>query len=229
MKNILICDDDKEIVKAIQIYLKDNDYKFFTCYRGNKAVEIVNSEKIDLIIIDIMMPGEDGIKTVIKIREKHTIPIIFLSAKSEDEDKILGLNIGADDYITKPFNPLELKARVNALLKRSDINNSTQNSDFLKCGGLVLDKTNRIITIDGNDINATPIEFSLLEFFLKNQGKVLTSDEIYKTVWKQENAYNIENTIAVHIKHLRDKIEVDTKNPKYIKVIWGVGYKLEKQ
>ena len=149
--------------------------------------------------------------------------------EEDDEDKILGLNIGADDYITKPFNPLELKARVNALLKRSEINNSTQNSDFLKCGGLVLDKTNRIITIDGNDINATPIEFSLLEFFLKNQGKVLTSDEIYKTVWKQENAYNIENTIAVHIKHLRDKIEVDTKNPKYIKVIWGVGYKLEKQ
>ena len=229
MKNILICDDDKEIVKAIQIYLKDNDYKFFTCYRGNKALEIVNSENIDLIIMDIMMPGEDGIKTVIKIREKYTIPIIFLSAKSEDEDKILGLNIGADDYITKPFNPLELKARVNALLKRSEINNSSQGSDLLKCGGLVLDKTNRIISIDGNDINATPIEFSLLEFFLKNQGKVLTSDEIYKTVWKQENAYNIENTIAVHIKHLRDKIEVDTKNPKYIKVIWGVGYKLEKQ
>ena len=229
MKNILICDDDKEIVKAIQIYLNDNDYKFFTCFRGSKAIEIANSENIDLIIMDIMMPGEDGIKTVIKIREKHTIPIIFLSAKSEDEDKILGLNIGADDYITKPFNPLELKARVNALLKRSEINNSTQNSDFLKCGGLVLDKTNRIITIDGNDINATPIEFSLIEFFLKNQGKVLTSDEIYKTVWKQENAYNIENTIAVHIKHLRDKIEVDTKNPKYIKVIWGVGYKLEKQ
>ena len=190
MKNILICDDDKEIVKAIQIYLKDNDYKFFTCYRGNKALEIVNSENIDLIIMDIMMPGEDGIKTVIKIREKYTIPIIFLSAKSEDEDKILGLNIGADDYITKPFNPLELKARVNALLKRSEINNSSQGSDLLKCGA---------------------------------------SDEIYKTVWKQENAYNIENTIAVHIKHLRDKIEVDTKNPKYIKVIWGVGYKLEKQ
>lgn len=228
MKNILICDDDKEIVKAIQIYLKDNDYKFFPCYRGNKAIEIVDSENIDLIIIDIMMPGEDGIKTVIKIREKHNIPIIFLSAKSEDEDKILGLNIGADDYITKPFNPLELKARVTALLKRSDASYYQVNNDVLKCGDLVLDRTNRNITIDGKDINATPIEFSLLEFFLKNQGKVLTSDEIYKTVWKQENAYNIENTIAVHIKHLRDKIETDTKNPKYIKVIWGVGYKLEK-
>ena len=227
MKNILIWDDDKEIVEAIEIYLSGDGYKIFSCYNGKDAYKCILSNKIDLAIMDIMMPGDDGIKTVSKIREKFSLPIIFVSAKSEDNDKILGLNIGADDYITKPFNPLELQARVKNLLRRAAPKNAVKEHKILKNGDLTLDGNKKVIFLEGNILKTTPIEYNLLDLFMHNIGSVLSSKDIYTEVWKQEEPFNVENTVAVHIRHLREKIEKNSKNPKYIKVVWGIGYKMD--
>lgn len=227
MQNILICDDDKEIVEAVGIYLKTEGYNIYECYDGKDAINIIENNTIDLIIMDIMMPGEDGYKTVMKIRQKYSTPIIFLSAKQEDNDKILGLNLGADDFITKPFNPLLLIARVKALLRRDVTNNKTINNNIFTNGNIILDNDKKVVTLDGKILKLTPIEYNILLMFMKNQGKTFTTQEIYQNAWHANFAEDINNTIAVHIRHLREKIEPDTKEPKHIKVIWGVGYKME--
>lgn len=226
MSNILVCDDDKEIVEAVTIYLKPEGYNIIPCYNGDEAIELVKKENIDLIIIDIMMPGSDGYKTVLKIRESFTMPIIFLSAKQEDNDKILGLNIGADDFITKPFNPLLLIARVKALLRRDNVK-TNKNENVFTCGDLIVDNNKKTASVNDAVLKLTPIEYSILLLFIKNKGKTFTTEEIYKEVWHVKNPVDINNTIAVHIRHLREKVEQDTKDPKYIKVIWGVGYRME--
>lgn len=226
MKKIIICDDDKEIVEAISEYLSAEGYKMFPCYNGKDAINTLKKNHVDLILMDIMMPGEDGIKTVIKIKEEYQTPVIFISAKSEDDDKILGLNIGADDYITKPFNPLELKARVKALLKRVGMANEKKEKLIYKNGDLKLNHSLKSATYKNEDLHLTSIEYKILLFFMKNIGKVLSSNDIYKEVWEQDEAFNVENTIAVHIRHLRQKIEKNATSPKFIKVVWGIGYKM---
>lgn len=226
MYNILICDDDKEIVEAIAIYLLSEGYKVFKAYRGQEVLDILEKETIDLIILDIMMPGDNGLKTTIKIREKWDVPIIILSAKSEYGDKILGLNIGADDYLTKPFNPLELIARVKSIIRRDKkVEEGKENNNIYVLDDLVVDDEKKIVTIKNEEIKLTPIEFKILLILIKNKGKVFSAEELYKTVWEQDDAMLVDNVIAVHIRHLRFKIEEDSKNPKYIKVVWGVGYK----
>ncbi|WP_434797487.1 response regulator transcription factor [Terrisporobacter vanillatitrophus] len=236
-ENILLVDDEKEIVDAIEFYLKPEGYNVLKAYDGLQALEMIIENDIKLIIMDVMMPNMDGLKTTMKIREDKNIPIILLSAKSEDIDKILGLNMGADDYITKPFNPLELTARVRSHLRRyinlgnmSDVNSSHTVEDktiTLRSGGLELNKETKAITLDGDDIKITPIEYKILELLLSNQGRVFSSHELYERVW-EEDAYNCEKTVAVHIRRIRQKIEIDSKNPKYLKVVWGIGYKIEK-
>ncbi|MPM41005.1 Transcriptional regulatory protein WalR [bioreactor metagenome] len=236
-ENILVVDDEKEIVDAIEFYLKPEGYNVLKAYDGLQALEMVIENDIKLIIMDVMMPNMDGLKTTMKIREDKNIPIILLSAKSEDIDKILGLNMGADDYITKPFNPLELTARVRFHLRRyinlgnmSDVNSSTTGEDktiILRSGGLELNQETKAITLDGDDVKITPIEYKILELLLSNQGRVFSSHELYERVW-EEDAYNCEKTVAVHIRRIRQKIEIDSKNPKYLKVVWGIGYKIEK-
>lgn len=236
-ENILVVDDEKEIVDAIEFYLKPEGYNVLKAYDGLQALEMIIENDIKLIIMDVMMPNMDGLKTTMKIREDKNIPIILLSAKSEDIDKILGLNMGADDYITKPFNPLELTARVRSHLRRyinlgnmSDVNLSHTGEDktiILRSGGLELNKETKAITLDGDDIKITPIEYKILELLLSNQGRVFSSHELYERVW-EEDAYNCEKTVAVHIRRIRQKIEIDSKNPKYLKVVWGIGYKIEK-
>lgn len=227
MQNILVCDDDKEIVEAVSIYLKTEGFNVFDSYNGSEALTIIKNNPIDLIIMDIMMPGDDGYKTVMKIREKYTTPVIFLSAKQEDNDKILGLNIGADDFITKPFNPLLLVARVKALLRRDVSSSKVTNANIYSNGDLIVDNEKKIATLDGDALKLTPIEYNILLLFMKNQGKTFTTQEIYQSVWHTDYTEDINNTIAVHIRHLREKIEHDTKDPKHIKVIWGRGYKME--
>ena len=228
MYNILIVDDDKEIVKAIEIYLERKKYVIFKAYDGNEALEQIRKNDINLIILDIMMPNKDGIETLTEIRKEKNIPVILLSAKSEDIDKIHGLNIGADDYITKPFNPQELIARVNALIRRytnfEDEEKSRKN--IIKNGGLVIDDDLKKVTIDGKEIKLTPTEYNILMFLAKNKGKVFSIEEIYQNVWKDEYFIS-DNVIAVHIRHIREKIEINPKEPRYLKVIWGVGYKVE--
>ena len=229
---ILVCDDEKEIVEAISIYLEGDGYKIIKAYDGQEAVDILNSgKKVDLIIMDVMMPGMDGIHATLKIREKLDVPIIILSAKSEDNDKILGLNIGADDYISKPFNPLELLARVKSQLRRyMQLGNITGNSSqaVFKCGGLTINDDNKEVYVDGELIKLTPIEYNILLLLVKNAGKVFSIDEIYEQIWNEE-AIGADNTVAVHIRHIREKIEINPREPKYLKVVWGVGYKIEKQ
>ena len=229
---ILVCDDEKEIVEAISIYLEGDGYKIIKAYDGQEAVDILNSgRKVDLIIMDVMMPGMDGIHATLKIREKLDVPIIILSAKSEDNDKILGLNIGADDYITKPFNPLELLARVKSQLRRyMQLGNITGNSSqaVYKCGGLTINDDNKEVYVDGELIKLTPIEYNILLLLVKNAGKVFSIDEIYEQIWNEE-AIGADNTVAVHIRHIREKIEINPREPQYLKVVWGVGYKIEKQ
>ncbi len=229
---ILVCDDEKEIVEAISIYLEGDGYKIIKAYDGQEAVDILNSgKKVDLIIMDVMMPGMDGIHATLKIREKLDVPIIILSAKSEDNDKILGLNIGADDYISKPFNPLELMARVKSQLRRyMQLGNITGNSSqaVYKCGGLTINDDNKEVYVDGELIKLTPIEYNILLLLVKNAGKVFSIDEIYEQIWNEE-AIGADNTVAVHIRHIREKIEINPREPKYLKVVWGVGYKIEKQ
>lgn len=229
MYNILVVDDDKEIVESIEIYLKNEGYKIFKVYDGLKALDILIEEEIHLILMDIMMPKLDGIKATIKIREERNIPIILVSAKSEDTDKIMGLNIGADDYITKPFNLLELIARVKSNLRRyvSFGNYNIENKSILKSGELELNLESKELKVDGDVVKITPIEYRIIKLLLQNKGRVFSIDEIYEKVWKEES-FNVENTVAVHIRRIREKIEINPKEPRYLKVVWGVGYKIEK-
>lgn len=226
--NILVCDDDREIVNAIEIYLSNEGYTIFKAYDGLEALNIVEKEELHLIIMDVMMPKMDGLRATMKIREENNIPIIILSAKSEDYDKITGLNVGADDYITKPFNPLELIARVKSLLRRyTNLGSLEKKTGVFKTGGLVIDDEQKSVEVDGKSISLTPIEYGILKMLTENAGRVFSMDQIYETVWN-EPAYNPENTVAVHIRRIREKIEINPKDPKYLKVVWGVGYKIEK-
>ncbi len=232
MYNILVVDDDREIVKAIEIYLSKEGYNILKAYNGNEALEQVNSNDIQLIILDIMMPEKDGLETLEEIRNDKAIPVILLSAKSEDYDKVGGLNLGADDYITKPFNPLELIARVNSCIRRyvklgSMKQNDEENKNIYRVGELILNDDTKKVTVDGKEVKLTATEFNILRFLLKNKGKVYSIPEIYENVWNEEG-YGAENIIAVHIRHIREKIEINPKEPRYLKVIWGVGYKIEK-
>ena len=230
MYNVLVCDDDREIVEAIEIYLSQEGYKVLKAYDGEEALEVLDREKVDLLIIDVMMPKLDGIRATLKIREKKNMPIIILSAKSEDADKILGLNVGADDYMTKPFNPLELTARVKSQLRRYTQLGSTidkSNQAVYAVGGLSIDDEQKEVTVDGEPVRLTPIEYNILLLLVKNQGKVFSIDQIYESIWN-EDAIGVDNTVAVHIRHIREKIEINPKEPRYLKVVWGVGYKIEK-
>ncbi|MGL5314752.1 MAG: response regulator transcription factor [Peptostreptococcaceae bacterium] len=229
MYNILVVDDDKEIVESIEIFLKNEGYNIHKAYDGLEAIEVLNNENIHLILMDIMMPKLDGIKATIKIREEKNIPIILVSAKGEDVDKIMGLNIGADDYITKPFNLLELVARVKSNLRRY-VNLGTYNNEtkeVLKSGQLIMNLSTKEVTVDDEIVKLTPIEFKILELLLANKGIVFSIDDIYEKVWNEES-FKAENTVAVHIRRIREKIEINPKEPKYLKVVWGVGYKVEK-
>ena len=230
MLNILVCDDDREIVDAIEIYLNQEGYRVLKAYDGEQALEVLKTESVQLVIIDIMMPKLDGIRATIKIRESNSVPVIFLSAKSEDTDKILGLNVGADDYVTKPFNPLELVARVKSNLRRYTSLGSlnvTNNALFV-AGGLCMNDDTKEVTVDGEPVKLTPIEYNILLLLVKNQGRVFSIDQIYENIWNEE-AIGADNTVAVHIRHIREKIEINPKEPRYLKVVWGVGYKVEKQ
>lgn len=230
MANILVCDDDREIVDAIEIYLSQDGYRIFKAYDGEQAIELMKKEDIQLLIMDIMMPKLDGIRATLKIREYSSIPIIILSAKSEDTDKILGLNIGADDYITKPFNPLELAARVKSNLRRYTSLGSLnmENKAIYQVGGLVINDETKQVTVDDEPVKMTPIEYNILLLLVKNQGRVFSINQIYESIWN-ENAIGADNTVAVHIRHIREKIEINPKEPRYLKVVWGVGYKIDKQ
>ena len=230
MYNVLVCDDDREIVEAIEIYLSQEGYKVLKAYDGEEALKVLDREKVDLLVIDVMMPKLDGIRATLKIREKKNMPIIILSAKSEDVDKILGLNVGADDYMTKPFNPLELTARVKSQLRRYTQLGSTidkSNQAVYAVGGLSIDDEQKEVTVDGKPVRLTPIEYNILLLLVKNQGKVFSIDQIYESIWN-EDAIGVDNTVAVHIRHIREKIEINPKEPRYLKVVWGVGYKIEK-
>lgn len=229
MLNILVCDDDKEIVDAIEIYLVQEGYNVLKAYDGVQAMEILQEQDVHLLIIDIMMPRLDGIHATLKIRETSSIPIIMLSAKTEDADKILGLNIGADDYVAKPFNPLELVARVKSQLRRyTELGNITEeSSNVFKTGDLVINDELKEVMVDGNAVKMTPIEYNILLLLVKNQGKVFSINQIYESIWN-EDAIGADNTVAVHIRHIREKIEINPKEPKYLKVVWGIGYKIEK-
>lgn len=230
MFNILVCDDDKEIVDAIDIYLSQEGYHILKAYDGLQAIEIMKKEEVHLILLDIMMPNLDGIRATRKIRETSSVPIIMLSAKSEDVDKILGLNIGADDYITKPFNPLELIARVKSQLRRyTQLGNlATEEKEAVYvCGGLVVNDDLKTVTVDGEPVKLTPIEYNILVLLIKNQGKIFSIEQIYENIWNEE-AIGADNTVAVHIRHIREKIEINPREPRYLKVVWGIGYKIEK-
>ena len=230
MAKILVCDDDKDIVEAIDIYLTQEGYEVLKAYDGDEAIKVLKRNEVDLLIMDVMMPRLDGIRATLKIRENMSLPIIILSAKSEDADKILGLNIGADDYITKPFNPLELVARVKSQLRRYTQLGSTARSDNqseFRTGGLVIRDDLKEVTVDGEKVKLTPIEYNILLLLVKNQGKVFSINQIYENIWNEE-AIGADNTVAVHIRHIREKIEINPKEPRYLKVVWGVGYKGEK-
>lgn len=229
MINILVCDDDKEIVEAIEIYLTQEGYQIYKAYDGQQAIDLLEKEEIHLLLIDVMMPRLDGIRATLKIRETSSIPIIILSAKSEDADKILGLNIGADDYITKPFNPLELLARVKSQLRRytklGAIAEEKQN--IYSVGALEIDDDQKQVTVDGEIVKLTPIEYNILLFLMKHAGCVFSTEQIYENIWN-EDALAADNTVAVHIRHIREKIEINPKEPRYLKVVWGLGYKIDK-
>ena len=230
MAKILVCDDDKDIVEAIDIYLTQEGYEVLKAYDGDEAIKVLKRNEVDLLIMDVMMPRLDGIRATLKIRENMSLPIIILSAKSEDADKILGLNIGADDYMTKPFNPLELVARVKSQLRRYTQLGSTARSDNqseFRTGGLVIRDDLKEVTVDGEKVKLTPIEYNILLLLVKNQGKVFSINQIYENIWNEE-AIGADNTVAVHIRHIREKIEINPKELRYLKVVWGVGYKVEK-
>ena len=230
MYNILVCDDDKEIVNAIEIYLEKEGYKIYKAYNGKEALDIINKVEVHLVILDIMMPELDGISVAENIRKDKAIPIIMLSAKSEDYDKIKGLNVGADDYVTKPFNPMELIARVNSQMRRytmlGSISKKEEDKNIYKSGELIIDDIKKEVSVDGKNIKLTPTEYNILKFLTKNKGRVFSISQIYENVWEEES-YGVENIIAVHIRHIREKIEINPREPKYLKVIWGIGYKIE--
>ena len=227
--NILVCDDDKEIVEAIEIYLQQEGYHVLKAYDGEQALDMLKKNEVHLLIIDVMMPKLDGIHATLRIREESSIPIIILSAKTEDADKILGLNIGADDYVTKPFSPLELVARVKSQLRRyTKLGTMAENTEnVFRTGGLVVDDDKKQVTVDGENIRLTPMEFNILCFLVRNAGKVYSIEQIYESIWNEE-AIGVDNTVAVHIRHIREKIEINPKDPQYLKVVWGIGYKVEK-
>lgn len=228
MYNILVCDDDKAIVNALEIYLKQDGYTVFKSYDGNGALKIIEEGDIHLIILDIMMPGLDGLMTTVKVREKYNIPIILLSAKSQDTDKIAGLNFGADDYVTKPFSHLELLARVKSQMRRyTQLGSMEQKAGVLKTGGLILDDELKEVRVDGELIKVTPIEYRIIKLLMENLGKVFSMSDIYERVWN-EPSFSVENTVAVHVRRIREKLEINPKEPKYLKVVWGIGYKIEK-
>ncbi|MEA4955870.1 MAG: response regulator transcription factor [Pseudoflavonifractor sp.] len=232
MYNILVCDDDRDIVSALEIYLTSEGYHTLTTYDGAQALKAVEENDIHLILMDVMMPNLDGIRATAKLRERCNVPIILLTAKSEDADKVLGLNIGADDYVTKPFNPMEVMARVKSQLRRYTTLGGRsmageEDTSLLRNGGIVFDDGAKAVTVDGESVNLTPLEFSILRLLLQHPGQVFSTAQIYESVWN-DPAYGAENTVAVHIRHLREKIEIDPANPRYIKVVWGLGYKMEK-
>lgn len=225
---ILVCDDEKEIVDAIEIYLQQEGYEVRKAYDGEEALEVLKQGGIDLMIIDIMMPKLDGIRATLEARKESSIPIIILSAKTEDVDKILGLNVGADDYMTKPFNPLELVARVKSQLRRYSmmVQSLVSFANVYEVGGLSIDDDLKKVTVDGEEVKLTPIEYNILFLLVKNKGKVYSINQIYEEIWNEE-AIGVDNTVAVHIRHIREKIEINPKEPRYLKVVWGVGYKIE--
>ena len=227
MYNILICDDERDIVSALKIYLSNDNYNLYEAYNGKEALDVINNNDIHLVLLDIMMPEMDGMQTLIKMRESKNIPVIFLSAKGEDTDKILGLNIGADDYITKPFNPVELLARVKSQLRRYMVLGAgSVNTSIIRIGDIELDDDAKVVTLMGNQVNLTPKEYGILKFLMNNPKRVYSPKQIYENVW-EEYAYGTEGTIAVHIRHLREKLEIDPDEPRHIKVVWGQGYKIE--
>ena len=227
MYNILICDDEKDIVSALEIYLKAEGYNIVLAYNGNEALKAVKDNEIHLILMDIMMPECDGITALVKIRENYNIPVILLTAKSEDTDKILGLNVGADDYITKPFNPVEMIARVRSQLRRyMELGGKETEKERIVIGNIELDDKRKEVFVDGETVALTPTEFEILKLLMLNKGVVMSPKEIYRKVWNDE-AFGGEGTVAVHIRHLREKIEIDPANPRYLKVVWAHGYKIE--
>ena len=227
MYNILICDDERDIVSALKIYLSNNEYNLYEAYNGIEALDVIENNEIHLALLDIMMPEMDGIQVLMKMRETKNIPVIFLSAKSEDTDKILGLNLGADDYITKPFNPVELLARVKSQLRRYMVLGSgCMNTSVIKIGDIELDDDSKTVTHMGETVNLTPKEYGILKFLMENPKRVFSPKQIYENVW-DEYAYGTEGTIAVHIRHLREKLEINPDEPRHIKVVWGQGYKIE--
>lgn len=228
MYNILICDDEKDIVNALKIYLYDSDYKLFEAYDGEEALQVIDKNEIHLVLMDIMMPNMDGISAMVKIREKSNVPVILLTAKGEDSDKVLGLTVGADDYITKPFNPVEVAARVKSQLRRyMQLGGGNVRTEVLKVGGIWLDDKEKSVTLDGEPVSLTPTEYDILKLLMQNPGQVFAPREIYTRIWN-DLPYGSENTVAVHIRHLREKLEINPAEPRYLKVVWGQGYKIEK-
>ena len=230
MKTIMVCDDDRSIVESLEIYLQQEGYNVIKAYDGVQALNLMKQNDVHLIIMDVMMPKLDGIRATLRIREESNIPIIILSAKTEDADKILGLNVGADDYVSKPFNPLELVARVNSQIRRfTKLGNvAEEEQQHVYCaGGLMMNDDLKEVTVDDNPVKLTPIEYNILLLLVKNQGKVFSINQIYESIWNEE-AIGADNTVAVHIRHIREKIEINPKEPRYLKVVWGVGYKVEK-
>ena len=227
MYNILVCDDERDIVAALKIYLSSENYKVFEAYSGKEAIEIAENIDIHLILMDIMMPEMDGIAATAKLREKTNIPIILLTAKSEDSDKVLGLNLGADDYITKPFNPVEVVARVRSQLRRfTSLGGMEKETEVYVIGGIRMDDKTKTVTVDGDDVYLTPIEYKMLKLLMQNPGRVFSSAQIYEQVWN-ESPFGSEGSVAVHIRHIREKVEINPSEPRYIKVVWGQGYKME--
>ncbi len=228
MYNILICDDEKDIVNALRIYLANEDYEIFTAYDGKEALDMIRENEIHLVLLDIMMPVMDGMSALERIRKEYNMPIILISAKSEDVDKILGLNMGADDYITKPFNPVEVQARVHSHLRRyTKLGGKVETGDVLTIGNITLDKKSKTVTRDDEEVSLTPTEFEILRLLMENPGTVYSPKEIYRLVWN-ELPYGGENTVVVHIRHIREKVEINPAEPRYLKVVWGHGYKMEK-
>ena len=228
MYNVLVCDDDKDIVAALKIYLSAEGYRVLEAYNGQEALAAVEREDVHLVLMDIMMPGMDGLTATIRLREGTNLPIILITAKSEDTDKVLGLNLGADDYITKPFNPVEVMARVKSQLRRyALLGGMEKKPDVLRIGGIEMDDEAKTVTLDGEQISLTPLEYSILRLLMQNPGKVFSSSRIYELVWK-DSAFGAEGTVAVHIRHLREKLEINPAEPRYLKVVWGQGYKIER-
>ena len=223
MYNILICDDEKDIVSALEIYLHADGYETFSAGNGVEALEILSREEIHLVLMDIMMPKMDGLSATARLREEYNVPVILLTAKGEDTDKVLGLNIGADDYVTKPFNPVELSARVRSQLRRYTTLGGAKQDDEIRLGGIVLAERSRTVTLDGDPLTLTPTEYEILHLLMKHPGEILPPKEIYRRVWK-DSPYGAESTVAVHIRHLREKIEIDPASPRYLRVVWGQGY-----